>query len=184
MRRSKRPPERYGESEGISEGACQRHAGPAREILRFRCADHPRAESGHRSARRALAAATQNSQGTTGMTIGKGFITTAIVLSLGAIGLSAAPARTSIVDAARQDNLARAKALVAAKANVNAPDVDGATALHWAVHHQDAAMVDLLLRAGAKPNATNREGVTPLEMAATYGDVGIISRLLKAGADP
>jgi cytohesin len=107
-----------------------------------------------------------------------------IVLFIAVISLSAAPTRPPVIDAARQDNLSRVKTLVAGKANVNAVDTDGATALHWATYHQDEAMVDLLLRAGAKPNVTNQEGVTPLEMASTYGNAAIITRLLKGGADP
>jgi ankyrin repeat protein len=106
-----------------------------------------------------------------------------LVLSLGAIGMSAA-SRTSIVDAAREHNVARVKALIAAKADVNAADIDGSTPLHWAVYQQDPALVDLLLRAGAKPDPMTREGVTPLRMAATYGNAPIVSRLLKAGANP
>jgi ankyrin repeat protein len=67
---------------------------------------------------------------------------------------------------------------------VNAPQVDGATALHWAVYRDDLETADLLIRAGAKVGATNREGVTPLSMAALYGNTAMITRLLKAGADP
>ena len=106
-----------------------------------------------------------------------------VVFSLGAAGMSAA-SRTSLVDAVRQHNVTRVKALIAAKADVNAADTDGSTPLHWAVYQEDPALVDLLLRAGAKPDAMTREGVTPLQMAATYGDAPIVSRLLKAGADP
>ena len=44
------------------------------------------------------------------------------------------------------------------KADVNAPQVDGATALHWAVYRDDLELADLLIRAGANVNAANREG--------------------------
>ena len=47
--------------------------------------------------------------------------------------------------------------LLAQHADVNAPQADGATALHWAVFRSDKEMVDLLLRAGANPKAANRE---------------------------
>jgi ankyrin repeat protein len=66
---------------------------------------------------------------------------------------------------------------------VNAPQVDGATALHWAVYRDDVEMADLLLKAGANVKAANREGTTPLFMAALYGDPAMIDRLIKAGAD-
>ena len=37
------------------------------------------------------------------------------------------------------------RALLAQKADVNAPQVDGATALHWAVYHDDLEPVDRLI---------------------------------------
>ncbi len=76
------------------------------------------------------------------------------------------------------------RALLQQKADVNRPQVDGATALHWAVYRDELETADLLLRAGANVRATNREGVTPLAMASLYGNVPMIGRLLKAGADP
>ena len=115
---------------------------------------------------------------------GKTISSSFLLILLAVIGVSAATPRATIVDAVRQHNLAKVRALIAAKADVNATDTDGATALHWATYIQDATLVDTLLRAGAKPNVVNREGVTPLEMAATYGDTAIVSRLLKGGADP
>ena len=60
--------------------------------------------------------------------------------------------------------------LVEQHADVNAPQADGATALHWAVFRSDKEMVDLLLRAGANPKAANREGSTPLWLASINGD--------------
>jgi ankyrin repeat protein len=69
------------------------------------------------------------------------------------------------------------------KADVNAPQVDGATALHWAIYRDDEELVDLLIRSGANVKAANRDGATPLAMAALYGKPAVISRLLKAGAD-
>ena len=73
--------------------------------------------------------------------------------------------------------------LVAQHADVNAPQADGATALHWAVFQSDQAMVDLLLGAGANPKAANHDGSTPLWLACINGDAAVIAALLKAGAD-
>jgi len=92
----------------------------------------------------------------------------------------AAPA--DIADAAMRGDHAAIRAAVAKKANVNVPQVDGTTALHWAVERDDVEMVDLLIRGGARVTATTREGVTPLQLAATNGSVAMIDRLLKAGA--
>jgi uncharacterized protein len=75
------------------------------------------------------------------------------------------------------------RTLLQQKADVNAPQVDGATALHWAVYRGDLDAVNTLLVAGAKPNPANREGMTPIAMAALYGQPAIVDALLKAGAD-
>ena len=63
---------------------------------------------------------------------------------------------------------------------MNATQVDGATALHWAVYRDDLEAADLLIRAGANVKAANREGATPLFMASLYGNATMIERLLKA----
>ena len=63
-------------------------------------------------------------------------------------------------------------------------DPDGATALHWAVHRNDAGLVDLLLDAGADVSAKNRYGVQPISLAAENGNPEILEALLAAGADP
>jgi len=74
--------------------------------------------------------------------------------------------------------------LIEQHADVNAPQADGATALHWAVFGSDKATVDLLLRAGANPKVANRDGSTPLWLACINGNAPIIAALLTAGADP
>jgi ankyrin repeat protein len=78
---------------------------------------------------------------------------------------------------------AAVRKLLAQKADVNAPQVDGGTALHWAVYRDDLELADILLRAKASVKAANRVGMTPLAMAALYGRPAMIDRLLKAGAD-
>jgi ankyrin repeat protein len=67
---------------------------------------------------------------------------------------------------------------------VNAPQVDGATALHWAVRRDDLETTELLLTAGAEVSAANLEGATPLLLAAMTGNAAIIGKLIEAGADP
>ena len=66
---------------------------------------------------------------------------------------------------------------------MNAAQVDGTTALHWAAYHDDAETVALLVRAGANVNAVNRYGVPPLAQACTNGNAAIVKLLLEAGAD-
>ena len=94
-----------------------------------------------------------------------------------------AGAGSDVADAVMKGDAAAVRKLLLAKADVNAPQVDGATALHWAVYRDDVEMADLLLKAGANVKAANREGSTPLFMASLYGDPAMIERLLKAGAD-
>jgi ankyrin repeat protein len=76
------------------------------------------------------------------------------------------------------------RAALARKADVNAAQVDGTTALHWAVERDDIELADLLIRAGARVDARTREGVMPLQLAAVNGSAQMLDRLLKAGADP
>jgi ankyrin repeat protein len=109
-------------------------------------------------------------------------------LSVLAVSVSLAAVRAAgphdVADAAMRGDLAAVRALVAQGADVNAPQKDGATALHWAVFKGHREMVRLLLRAGANPRAANREGATPLWLAAVNGDAVTIEALLEAGADP
>ncbi len=92
-------------------------------------------------------------------------------------------AASDITDAVMRGDAAAVKKLIDQHADVNAPQNDGATALHWAVFQDDKEMVGLLLHAGANPKAANREGATPLWLACISGDAVVISDLLAAGAD-
>ena len=91
--------------------------------------------------------------------------------------------KSDVADAAMKGDKAAVRALLLQKADVNAPQVDGATALHWAIYRDDPELVDVLVRGGANVKAVNRDGVTPLAMASLYGKPAIILKLLKAGAD-
>ncbi len=92
--------------------------------------------------------------------------------------------RSDVADAAMRGDKAAVRTLLAQHADVNAPQGDGATALHWAVYRGDKEMADMLIRAGANAKAANREGATPLWLASVNGDAAIIAALLTAGADP
>jgi uncharacterized protein len=74
--------------------------------------------------------------------------------------------------------------LLRAKADINAAEPDGATALAWAVHLSQRDMAEALLRAGANVNVADSYGETPLTLAAANGDGALIERLLAAGATP
>jgi len=89
-----------------------------------------------------------------------------------------------IVDAAKAGDFAAVKALIAQKADVNLPEADGMTALHWAVRANDLPTVQALIRAGANVNAASRYGMTPLLFAAQNGEPKVVAALVKAGANP
>jgi ankyrin repeat protein len=97
--------------------------------------------------------------------------------------LSAAEA-PRLADAAAKQDKAALRALIRDKADVNASQADGATALHWAVHWDDLESVDLLVRAGANVNARNDYSATPLSLACTNGNGAMVEKLLAAGANP
>ena len=89
-----------------------------------------------------------------------------------------------LIHAVRNQDLAAARALVAAGADVNLRQLDGATALHWAVHWEDLDTTALLISAGANVDTANDLRVTPLLMACTSGNAVIVETLLEAGANP
>lgn len=91
---------------------------------------------------------------------------------------------SDVADAAMRGDTAAVRALIAQKADVNAPQGDGATALHWAVFRSDGELVNILLRAGANPKVTSRTGSTPLWLASINGDAAVLEVLIEAGADP
>ena len=105
-----------------------------------------------------------------------------VAVLLPVAGLLGAPA-SDLADAAMKGNKEAVRSLLQRKANVNAPQVDGTTALHWAVRSDDLETVDLLIRAGANVSAKNDEGATPLLLATIDGNAAMIERLIKAGAD-
>jgi uncharacterized protein len=106
-----------------------------------------------------------------------------IVLLAASVTLAAA-GDLRLVDAVKSRNAESVQALLKQHVDVNAPQGDGATALHWAVHFDDLPIADLLIRAGARVNAANDIGVTPLFLACTNRSAAMVERLLTADANP
>jgi ankyrin repeat protein len=99
-------------------------------------------------------------------------------------GFLCAADRPAISEAARGGDHAALHALLEKKADVNAVEGDGSTALLWASYRDDVEAARLLLHAGAKVNLANDLGATPLWAAAQNGSVAMAKLLLEAGANP
>ncbi len=90
---------------------------------------------------------------------------------------------TAMMFAARVGDLASAKLLVAAGANVNDKDAWGVTATVLAAHSGYRELVNFLLERGADPNLAEA-GFTALHAAIMHRDEKMVSALLDHGADP
>ena len=99
-------------------------------------------------------------------------------------GAVAGAADARLTEAVRNRDHAAVSSLLDGGADVNAPEEDGATPLHWAVRWDDLQAADLLLRAGADAGAANDYGVTPLSLACINRNAAMVGKLLAAGADP
>src|SRR5688572_18848589 len=102
--------------------------------------------------------------------------------SLGVAADAQAAARSvPLTEAVRGGDVATVRTLISQKADVNAAEPDGTTAMHWAAHLNDLASMNLLLAAGANPRAVTRNGATPFSLACYLGNAAVIERLLAAG---
>ena len=111
-----------------------------------------------------------------------GWLVLVLVCPLVAVGANAAD--LPLVDAVKAQDAAVVRTLLDDGADVNAPQPDGATALHWAAYRDDVETAGLLIAAGANVTAANELGATPLWLAASNGSSAMVERLLDAGADP
>jgi uncharacterized protein len=107
----------------------------------------------------------------------------ATVALLVCAGAAPVGAQVSIVDAVKAGDVARVRALIDKRVDVNATQQDGTTPLHWAVDRDRPDIVQMLIRAGANVKAANRYGATPLWLASVNGNPKTIAMLLEGGAD-
>jgi uncharacterized protein len=107
-----------------------------------------------------------------------------LAIALLLVAAAYAGVKPEVADAAMHGDKVALRALLQDKADVNAPQIDGSTALHWAVRADDFEMTELLLAAGAHVSTANDSGATPMLLATMNGSAAMIELLLKAGADP
>ena len=110
-------------------------------------------------------------------------IRTAIFLTIGlALQGAGYGAGADAATAAQNRDMNTVRSLIRQRADVNAVQPDGTTALHWAAHWNDLETVKLLIGAGANVKAMNRYGATPLSEAVVTGNAALVETLLNAGA--
>ena len=107
-----------------------------------------------------------------------------LVVVVCGVGFLAAHSDPPLVEAAKNQDTAAVRTLLGQQVDVNAAQPDGATALHWAVHHDDLEVVEWLLESGADVDVANVYGITPLSLASRNGSAPVVRTLLIAGADP
>ena len=101
-------------------------------------------------------------------------------MSSTAFGAASSP----VADAAMSGDTVALRALIARKADVNAPQADGGTAIQWAAYTNNLALADILIKGNANVKLANHDGATALSLAAINGNAPMIEKLLQAGADP
>ena len=93
-----------------------------------------------------------------------------LVAALVAVAFTCLPASadppTPLISAAKRGDVATIKREIARKAEVNAKDDAGMTALMWAALHGHESAASQLLAAGARPNEIEKDGGTAMDFAA------------------
>jgi ankyrin repeat protein len=109
---------------------------------------------------------------------------TLILLGVACIAAHAgAMADSAVADAAMRQDYQAIERLLSSKADLNAAQPDGTTALHWAAYRGDVKVAAKLLAAHANPAALTDTGMTPLSLACENGNTDLVRLLLKSGAD-
>ena len=105
-------------------------------------------------------------------------------IACAAVALAAEAPESPVADAAMRGDPAAVRALIQGGADVNAPQGDGMTALHWAADRGSVDIARALLRAGAAVDPTTRNGAyTPLHLAGRRGHAELLRLLLESGSD-
>ncbi|KAK1142132.1 ankyrin repeat and death domain-containing protein 1A-like isoform X1 [Acipenser oxyrinchus oxyrinchus] len=86
------------------------------------------------------------------------------------------------IEAARRNDVPTMK-ILEKNVNINARNVNGRTALHFAVAGKHKEPVELLLRRKARVDTADKHGITALHLAAWFGCLDIMTLLVQAGAE-
>src|SRR5258705_4325736 len=108
----------------------------------------------------------------------------AISLTMSLASVLTAATKSPLTDAVEKQDRASIRTLLKQHADLNAPQADGMTALHWAAYLDDFETAKLLVSANANANGTNHYGVTPLSLACQNGNTEMVELLLARGAEP
>ena len=99
----------------------------------------------------------------------RSLVGSALILALLVQGPTLHASDNSLIEAVRAHDIDTVQALLNQQVDVNAPEPDGATALHWAAYEDDLSLARLLTDAGAVVDVGNDYGVTPLSLACDNG---------------
>src|SRR5580693_9943981 len=80
----------------------------------------------------------------------------ACLFTVAANAFGAASGDLRLIEAVKKTDVKAVRSLIALHVDVNAVEVDGSTALHWAAQRDNAEIVDLLITAGASAKAQTR----------------------------
>jgi ankyrin repeat protein len=111
----------------------------------------------------------------------KQLIAACALLTLASAGT--ARAQSKLADLIQSGDRRAALAMLDGAVDVNRPQPDGTTPLHWAAYRVDQELVQRLLKKGAKADVVNRYGASPLAEAVRVASVPLVGILLEAGGD-
>jgi len=111
-----------------------------------------------------------------------GFLNIFVIILIAAVFLSSG-CSSALHNAARRNDIIRAKNLLQKGADVNKRNLSGRRPIHYATRYGNARMVKLLLQAGADVHPRFGKGGTALHHAARHGDAEMVKLLFQAGAD-
>ncbi|AVP86973.1 hypothetical protein phytr_90 [Candidatus Phycorickettsia trachydisci] len=90
---------------------------------------------------------------------------------------------TNLITAAQNCDINAIEALAKEEIDIDKPDNNGRTLLHWAALHNDSDAIQALLAQDANIEAKDNQGWTPLYLATYYNECKAIQTLLDNGAD-